>query len=177
MDDNRTSSSTDSTFNTSSSNSGCNNITTSTRGDHSESCSVRFDGPPCCVPELVPIVWMATATIVTTIGNMAICWVIHFTPSLQTTHNMFVLNLAWCDLLMGAINSVRIVKNELGGSVTQRVSRGPERLGGSQWWDQRNWGVEPPQPPHQFEHWPSMDRKRSWHSTTGIGYLEASCAS
>ena len=36
--------------------------------------------------------------------------------------------------------SVRIVKNELGGSVTQRVSRGPEKLGGSQWWDQRNWG-------------------------------------
>lgn len=50
------------------------------------------------------VVWMAAATLFTTVGNLAICWIICRAPPLLNTHNKFVLSLAWCDLLMGILN-------------------------------------------------------------------------
>src|SRR6218665_1627255 len=71
------------------------------------------------------VVWMAAATLLTTVGNLAICWIICRTPPLLNTHNKFVLSLAWCDLLMGVLNGplaiVAIVYDDwvLGGAMCQ----------------------------------------------------------
>ena len=75
-------------------------------------------------------------------------------------HNLDALGKALSTHRWGAVYaSVRIVKNELGGSVTQRVSRGPGGWGGHNGEIRGTGGVQPPpppQPPHQFEHWSTL---------------------
>ena len=80
-----------------------NNVSATTTGSDTELTSYYTP------VDIVIVVWMSAATLTTIVGNVAICWIIQSTPALQTTHNKFVLNLAWCDLLMAVTNGPSII--------------------------------------------------------------------
>ena len=58
---------------------------------------------PKSVAVLASII-MAVIMIATIIGNACVCWIIHTNQELRTLPNLFVLNLAWCDLLTALVN-------------------------------------------------------------------------
>ena len=55
--------------------------------------------------DVIGIIVMAAITILTAIGNSALCWVIYSDSTLRTIPNRFVLSLAICDLLTAVLNS------------------------------------------------------------------------
>jgi 7 transmembrane receptor (rhodopsin family) len=55
--------------------------------------------------DLPAVVWLATATVASVVGNAAIIWVVLATPGLRVTpHNRLVVQLGVCDMLTAVVN-------------------------------------------------------------------------